>query len=162
MAKAQRGSAPEEEGLGTFEGLPVDGIQIALTGIGDGLSKAMKVAPSTMQVGEIGYAVVKFRVQKIRHDENEKDEETGKPSSVNRVQMLRALGATVVSYEVGGEMVDSMIQRVADFEDKEKALKKGQFRLPLGIIEGGAGESAEPTEEEETGDGAEPDDPAGA
>ncbi len=127
MAKVQAVQETADDGLGEFEGRPISAIKIIITRTGDGLSKAMTVAPKILHQGESGYIVLSYQTAKIRFDPAE--DEDGEPVA-ERVQILVADGATFVDRDLVGDVVDTMRERIAEREariKREKDEAKGIF-----------------------------------
>ena len=77
--------------LSPFDGRPVVATTVAITGAGDGLSKAMKVDPQELHHSETVYVVLECEVAKVRFDRVDEDAD-----DLIRVHMLKAGVATIV------------------------------------------------------------------
>ncbi|HVB38571.1 MAG TPA: hypothetical protein VND92_08530 [Vicinamibacterales bacterium] len=113
--------------LGTHEGYPILAVLMIVNKTGDGLSRAMEVAPHFVDVDSEAYLSVKVRHRKSRYD-NVYDKH-GEILGVNLVQIFDAVGATFD--ERGGEDVDDTIRAVAELKERRRAEKAGQGTLPL-------------------------------
>ena len=123
----------EPEGLGDFEGTPVEGVKIIVTRAGDGLSEAMPVAPLVLHSGDTGYIVLKFKATKIRFDPRKpRKDELEEDMGVDRVQVLEAQAAAFIDEDLVGDTLSKMAERIAAYraEQKRKADEaKGIFTL---------------------------------
>lgn len=126
---------PEPETLGEFEGRPVSSVKIIITKTGDGLSKAMSVAPTVLHQGDVGYIVLSYVTTKIRFDPSPSvDEDEELQISADRIQILEATGATFVDRDLIGDVVETMTARVKEYEAEQKRQRderKGILSLPF-------------------------------
>ena len=104
--------------LGRFDGREVIKATIAVTNAGDGLSKAMAVDPSAMDLGDKVYVVLECEVAKVTFTEVD---DTAK---LARNHSLKAGDATIVDEDLVREHLDAMAQRIEEAQ--------GVHRLPLG------------------------------
>jgi hypothetical protein len=103
--------------LGRFDGREVIKSTIAVTNAGDGLSKAMGVDPSAMDLGDKVYVVLECEVAKVTFTEVD---DTAK---LARNHTLRAGDATIVDEDLVREHLDTQAQRIEEAQ--------GVHRLPL-------------------------------
>lgn len=101
MARRSKSSSP----LGSFEGLDVVSTKIAITNAGDGLSKAMQIAPQTLHLGDTVYVVLEAQVGKISYS-GVKDTDV-----LERIQVLKAGVATLVDEALVKDVLEA--QRIA-------------------------------------------------
>lgn len=94
--------------VGTFEGRPVNSVEIIIRGTGDGLSDAMKVEAKILKVGESGYIVLEFDTIDIHHPAEDRTDPAA--GGVRRVQVLKAGTATFIDDEVVERAIEA--QRV--------------------------------------------------
>ena len=112
-----RGNQPAEPALTPFEGQPVHAVALAIRNTGDGLSAAMDVDPVELHHGDIVDVVLRCEVDKIRYDELRDSD------GLKRVQMLKAVRATLIDSDVVNEAFAEQSKRIAD--------KEGQAQLDL-------------------------------
>lgn len=110
--------------LGQFDERDVRSTTIAITNAGDGLSKAMKVDPMLMHLGEKVYVVLECEVAKVRFDPIEKN-----GADLQRVHVLRAGNATIVDGKLVKRELEDQIARIEKARDEET----GAQRLGLGF-----------------------------
>lgn len=110
--------------LGQFDDRDVRSTTIAITNAGDGLSKAMKVDPKLMHLGEKVYVVLECEVAKVRFDPIEKD-----GADLQRVHVLRAGIATIVDGKLVKRALEDQVARIEKARDEET----GAQRLGLGF-----------------------------
>jgi len=97
--------------LKAFEGKEVTGVQLTVTGLGDGLSKAMEIESVELKQGTELYVLVKAVVQKVRHDPADKDKPGGKQV---RVHIARAETALVVDEEFAKDEIVAQEAKYAE------------------------------------------------
>lgn len=107
MAKRQPATAPNADGLHPFEGKEVVLSTIAITGAGDGLSKAMSVAPQEFHHGQLVTVVVQCEVSKVTMVPI-KDA----PSRLERKHTFSAGIATIVEPALVQEVLDKQRQLI--------------------------------------------------
>jgi hypothetical protein len=103
--------------LGRFDGREVIKSTIAVTNAGDGLSKAMGVDPSAMDLHDKVYVVLECDVSKVAFTEVD---DTAK---LARNHTLKAGAATIVDEDLVRDHLDAMAQRIEEAQ--------GVHRLPL-------------------------------
>jgi hypothetical protein len=103
--------------LTPFDGQDITAISIIVRNTGDGLSKAVDVDPVEHHVGETGYIVFEYEVDKIRFDRIKDTDD------LRRIEILRAGDATWISGDIVGEALDRQRKRIEEH--------KGIQRLPL-------------------------------
>lgn len=110
--------AKESTELHGFEGKDVLSTAVMVTKAGDGLSKALKVEPREMHVGDRGVMVLEYEVGKVRFDP------VPDTDGLQRVHILVAGTATFVDEETVREALDSQQRKIDAFN--------GVFHLPFG------------------------------
>lgn len=110
-------AAKTKNPLGMFDRREVIKATIAVTNAGDGLSKAMAVDPSAMDLGDKVYVVLECEVSKVTFTE------VDDTSKLARNHSLKAGDATIVDEDLVREHLDAMAERI------ERA--QGVHRLPL-------------------------------
>lgn len=105
--------------LGTFEGKEVIGTPMVVRKAGDGLSKAMDVAPEVLHHGERVFVVLQCNVSRVTFVPNKDNADM-----FDRVQVLDAELATFVDEKVVAKALASM-------RAKQEAAKqiKGQMKI---------------------------------
>lgn len=100
--------------LSSFEGQDVLGATIAITNAGDGLSKAMEVAPEEFHLGDTIHVVLECEVSKVRY------EPVSGTDGLKRVHTLRAGLATIVDADVVREQLERQSAVIDAAEGKVK------------------------------------------
>lgn len=101
--------------LTPFDDRDVAAATIAVTNAGDGLSKALEVAPQEFHHGETVHVVLRCVVKKVRFDE---DEDSGE---LTRVHILKAGTSTIVD--------EKLVKNVLDAQEKAIEAAKGVLQL---------------------------------
>lgn len=107
--------ATKKKELSDFDGREVVGATIALTNAGDGLSKAMAVAPAEFHHGDRVYVVIETECAKVRFDKSKDD-----PNRLLRVHTLKAGVSTVVDETLVAQVLDEQRKRNEAHEGKER------------------------------------------
>lgn len=89
-----------------FENREVIATKVAITGAGDGLSKAMAVEPEELSLGRTVYVVLECTVAKITH------QEATEADGLVRIQNLRAGTATIVEKTLVSEVLDAQRAKI--------------------------------------------------
>lgn len=149
---ARRGAAQKNDGdnaptpigrkkLTAYEGKDVLSTSVAITGAGDGLSKAMSVEPVELHHGQRVFVVLECTTDKVRYDPV-KDTE-----GLTRVHMLKAGMATLVD--------EDLVRDALDTQKRKIEAASGIMHLPMENTTDDDGDS-EPEGDDEDDDG-EPD-----
>ena len=128
------------KGLNRFEDRDTVMSTIAVTKAGDGLSKALAVAPEEHALHDTVFVVLQTQVTRIQHEDcSEKDlkqvradgHKISEYGGVKRVHTLTTELATVVSGDLVAEVLQK--QKEANLEIERKRLEaEGVHELPLG------------------------------
>lgn len=114
--------AGTEVDLGSFDGHSVRGTTIRITNTGDGLSKALKIDPQLLQMGDRIFVVVEAVVGPITFDPIDDDSD-----DVIRKHSASAQAVTLVDESLVREVLDAQIERIEAAREAES----GQTRLNL-------------------------------
>lgn len=108
-----------DEPLGEYRGHPIIKTSIAITNAGDGLSKAMKIAPRILEPGDRVMVLLEAEVDEhgIKFIED--------TEAFELKQRLRAETATIVE----GQNYERLLRKVGDKIAKAEAEEKGQARM---------------------------------
>lgn len=101
-------------GLTSFEGRDVLQSTIAITNAGDGLSKALAIAPTEFQLGDTVYVVLETEVSKVQYVELP---DTG---SLKRVHTLKAGTATTVDDNLVADVLEQQRLAIEQAEGVER------------------------------------------
>jgi hypothetical protein len=114
--------------LGTFDGKPVLQCGTKLRNAGDGLSKAMKIAPMIIQQGDEVYLLTKGVCTEVEFVPIDKDDPKGPQK---RVHVIRAGTQMLVDDDVAGAQIEAQETRIRE------AIEKAQGIEPMpDIVEG--------------------------
>lgn len=121
-ADGDSGSAPTPIGkakvkLTAYEGKDVRSTSVAITGAGDGLSKAMGVDPVELHHGQRVFVVLEAVVDKVRYDPIKDTED------LTRVHMLKAGIATIVD--------EGLVRDALDEQKRKIEMASGIMHLPM-------------------------------
>ncbi len=105
--------------LGEFDGRQVRGTTIKITSAGDGLSKALRTAPTLLHFGDKVFIVMEAIVGPITHDPIEDD-----PEGCLRKQSVAAQTVTLVSEKLVRQVLDAQQEANEKLEQVD-----GQLRL---------------------------------
>lgn len=92
-----------------FEGEEVTGIRLVLRGTGDGLQKAVKVAPVKLHRHQVVQLVCQATTSRILHRDSDED-----PLYVDRVQILDCEAITIVDDPQVRKLITAHIKALAD------------------------------------------------
>ena len=95
--------------LEMYDGREVIGCAIALTGAGDGLSEAMKVAPRKYRIGDRVVIIMEAEVKAAKHEPAVKDDLDG---PLRLVAVMRAKSATITEDASVTALLDEHKKRV--------------------------------------------------
>lgn len=107
--------------LKKFEGRPVQAVKAAITGAGDGLSKALAIEPREHRAGQDVYVVLKCKVGKIGHVPTD-----DAADSFERVEQFKAKIVTIVDEDLVKTSLDEQYERNVRYD----AERKGQLSFP--------------------------------
>ena len=115
--------------LGTHKGHEIVGTSIIVNKLGDGLSKAVRVAPIIIEAGEVAYLAVRVKKTKDRYDYVYDD---GAVVGVQLVQIFDATGATFSDEKTVGKKIQKTVDAIVADEAERK---RGQmsFEVPEGV-----------------------------
>lgn len=116
------------EELGEFEGDRIVAMEVAVKGVGDGLSKALKIEPVKMRRGDKVYVVVETEVGEVGFAPVK-----GVNGVVKRTHDLHASVATIVDRDLVAEVLAAQQAKNEAEEERvkrEKEAAKGIQRLP--------------------------------
>lgn len=105
--------------LPEFEGQSVHQAKVRITGAGDGLSEALKVAPIALELGEEVSYILRGHVTQINHTQKDEDE------PLVRLHTVKASAITPVDPDLADKLLGEAAAELA----KAKAEADGQ--LPL-------------------------------
>lgn len=105
--------------LSTYQGQPVLAVAAALTGAGDGLSKALSVKPVELKFGEEVYVLAKASVEKHRHEPIDKDNPSG---PLRLVLMLRADTMTLVDAQFAAGKIQDQERLIREAQEAAKGI----------------------------------------
>lgn len=105
--------------LSKFDGLDVLATGVALTGAGDGLSKALAIDPVELHQGDEVYVLTKAIVQKVRFEPIDKDNPRGPQ---RRVHMLRAGTATIVDPDFAKGKIEDQERLIREAQEAAKGI----------------------------------------
>jgi hypothetical protein len=124
--------AAQQESPNTYNGLDIIERAIVLQKTGDGLSKSVGIAPRVCVTDEVvGFAGMMRHRRTAYENVYAKDEEAPRIIGVRQVDTYDALGVIIDDRDDVAEAVNDMIRRIADEEDRAKAAKAGEVRLPF-------------------------------
>lgn len=106
--------------LGEHEGSEIVSTPLILRRTGDGLSTAMKLAPSVLHRGDTIYVVVKAEVKEVSYRTNKDDKE-----AVDRVHVAHAVQAVIVDEKLVAKALAAQSQAIAKAKEME-----GQEQMP--------------------------------
>lgn len=109
----------EGNDLGSFAGHDVVKSTVAITNAGDGLSKALGVDPTVLDIGDKVFVVLECEVAKIGFAPVDRDTDV-----LTRIHTLRAGTATLVDEDLVREHLDDQAKRIEE--------AAGVHRLPMG------------------------------
>lgn len=115
--------------LGDYHGRPIVGVGIIIRNTGDGLSKAMKAKPQTIEQGETVYVLIETKCIDVHHPvENSEYPELG---GVLEVPVLRAQVATIVDESVAAKSIEQQRELLRRYADEEA----GRLTISDAILE---------------------------
>lgn len=100
--------------IADYEGHAVTGATVSIRNTGDGLSKAMRVDPVKLELGQTVYVVLECEVEKHRYDPADFADD------LTLVNMLKAGRATLVDQAVVRKALDEQEQRIKDAEPQQE------------------------------------------
>jgi hypothetical protein len=114
----------------TFDGHPVTRRQLKITGVGDGLSKAMKLENYDLEAGELVTVILRGRVKgAVFEPDKDSDVEDGYLRIDNIVG--RSARIAPANFDQLTELMDEHERHVAEMLQLEEEAKKGVQRMPL-------------------------------
>lgn len=115
-------SAMTETHLTAYRGREVRRVRVKLTGAGDGLSEALSIDPLELDMGQIGYALVKFVAGPHKHRVM-KGYEHGETDAPLELEMeLVAQTVTIVDEDYAGKPIDAQRERIRLAKDAAKGV----------------------------------------
>lgn len=128
--------------LGTYDGRDILGMSLIMRKTGDGLSKAVKVEPRKIKVGDKVYVIYEAECVDVHHPA-EKRHDPGF-GGVYEVPVLDAGVATIVDADVVLGMIDAQAERNTRWEAEQAG--QAELRDDALIKEHDAGLHADPVE----------------
>jgi hypothetical protein len=138
----------DEAPLGHHEGIKILEQQIVINKTGDGLSKAVGIDPTVIETDSERNLVVRIKHRKrtFKNVYSKPDKESEEPpvlKGVIQIDHFDALGSAFDDRSGTEQILTRTISQVADYEERIRAERANQFRLPNINPLGDEGEDAE-------------------
>jgi hypothetical protein len=116
----------ENDVLGEYKGLPILSTSIVVNKLGDGLSKAVGIAPVVIEAGVPAFLAVRVTKTKDRYDVVK--DQLGAVIGYELVQVFDATGATFTDEKLVGKKIQKTVDAIVKDEAERK---RGQLSLVM-------------------------------